>query len=75
MQWLAKYTKPQPKDGEVRLFRKFAWLPHYIDGTFVWLEKYETLQVYRQREENIVLNGKQDKLLAGIWISFADRCK
>lgn len=44
MKW--KLTKPA--SGSVRTIRKFAWLPVEIEDHKVWLETYETKEVYRK---------------------------
>lgn len=73
MRWLAKHTKIEPVDGSVRVERRFAFFPHYIAGTMVWLETYEILQVYRIHEEKVTIDDKQITLLAGQWINLGDK--
>jgi hypothetical protein len=48
-----KWRKPiPPKQHDTRVVRKFAWLPTTIgetDGEYVvWLETYESHQIYRR---------------------------
>lgn len=75
MKWPAKVTRKPPEDGDVRLFRKFAYLPFYIDGVIVWLEYYETLQVYKTKKEVVKIDNELIEFLAGQWVNLADRCK
>lgn len=75
MRWLAKYTIVDPVDGDMRVLRVFAWLPHYIGGVIVWVEKYEILQVYRINEEKVEIDNQKTTLLAGRWVNLSDRCK
>jgi len=45
-----KTNKPEPKEGEIRFARRFAWLPTGChddhDEYTVWLETYEAMEVY-----------------------------
>lgn len=51
MKWKTK--KYIPKEGDIRTKRKFAWLPKDCDGDMtVWLETYESVQVYRTRKRS-----------------------
>lgn len=50
MKW--KLTKPA--SGSIRTVRKFAWLPVDIENHKVWLETYETKEVYRRVGHDIV---------------------
>ena len=49
MKWKARYTHTDYATGTTRLKRAFAWLPVYIDGYYIWLADYETLQVYETK--------------------------
>lgn len=41
-----KWKLESPEPGARRIVRKFAWLPVEIEGYKVWLETYETKEVY-----------------------------
>ena len=75
MKWPAKYTQVEPKDGDTRLERRFAWAPVYIDGSRVWLQYYEILQVLRISEEKVVIDGEPFRFYVKTWINLAKRCK
>jgi hypothetical protein len=36
----------KPKPGEAKKYIKFAFLPKYISGVIVWLEKYIEIRTY-----------------------------
>ena len=42
-----KWKVNRPKLGETRFVRKFAWFPTLVEDCKVWLETYETKEVYR----------------------------
>lgn len=46
MVYKAKYTNEKYAVGATRIERRFAWLPFKINGDMVWLEFYETKQLY-----------------------------
>lgn len=46
MVWKAKFGKETSRVGDTREVRIFAWLPKTIDGSTVWLEKYQVKQIY-----------------------------
>lgn len=40
-------VKPRPVEGDVRLVKRFAWLPFRIEETvIIWLEPYWTVETY-----------------------------
>ena len=40
---------PPPSENDRRIVRKFAWLPIQIKNIKVWLETYQTTEVYTKR--------------------------
>jgi hypothetical protein len=46
MVFKARYTQEYYAPGATRIKRTFAWLPFKINGDMVWLEYYETKQLY-----------------------------
>lgn len=44
MRWKARPLKPSPEPGDLRVVKKFAWLPTRIDGCRVWLERYTQVE-------------------------------
>ena len=46
MKWLTK--KYKPKEGDKRRVRKFAFFPKTCGPYTVWLESYESHQVYKE---------------------------
>lgn len=75
MKFASKYDLAQPKDGEVKLLTKFAYWPIFIAGFWVWLERFEVLQVYRITEQKVTIDEEIVIFLAGKWINLANRCK
>lgn len=45
MKWNA--VTPLPKEFDTRTVRKFAWLPTLVEDKKVWLETYQTEEVYK----------------------------
>lgn len=45
MKWRIPDNTP-PKEGDVRLTRRFAWKPTQIGRVYVWLERYEVEERY-----------------------------
>lgn len=63
-------------NGTTRLRRKFAWLPTYISGTIVWLERYEVLQVYIISDQKVIIEEKETIFVIGVWKNLSKRlCK
>lgn len=76
MKWKAKITRPEIKQGSTRLKRVFAWLPKYIDGSFIWLETYEILQMYIIATHNVIIDDETVKFHCGEFINLSARlCK
>jgi len=46
MVFKSKYANESWRVGDTRIKRTFAWLPFRIGNDMVWLETYETLQMY-----------------------------
>lgn len=46
MKW-KKRIKNKPPLGDVRIIKKFAWLPVLINDYYIWLEKYNVQQKYK----------------------------
>lgn len=44
------HPKVEPKDGDRRVVRRFAWTPKEIEGITVWLETCEVVQEYKVYE-------------------------
>ena len=47
MRW--RYVEDTPQEGDTRTVRRFAWTPVVCGDYTVWLETYESIQVYRTR--------------------------
>lgn len=73
MQWLAKHTRAQYAKGATRLFRRFAWLPVYIAGKIVWLEYFETLQMYDVTEYQVLIEESKVSFHITKWIDLSKR--
>ena len=43
-----KWKLEKPASGSIRTVRKFAWLPVEIEDHKVWLETFETKEVYQR---------------------------
>jgi hypothetical protein len=54
MVFKAKYTSETYQTGATRIKRTFAFLPFRINGELVWLETYETYQLYRLVEHQAI---------------------
>lgn len=74
MRWKSKYTKADYQHGTTRLKRSFAWLPVYISGVVVWLERYETLQMYKITNENVIIDQQETLFASGSWQNLSKRC-
>lgn len=46
MVWKAQFTQETYPAGTTRIKRTFAWLPFKINGDMVWIEFYETKQLF-----------------------------
>jgi hypothetical protein len=77
MIWKAKYTIADYRHGTTRLKRIFAWLPTYIDGSKIWLDTYEILQVYIIENYPVVLDEASPKEITsfyrGKWVDVSKR--
>ncbi len=47
MRWKIQPAPDDPKEGDTRYIRKFAWLPTIINNYKVWLETYGVTQEYK----------------------------
>jgi len=56
MRWDRK-ALPLPKEGDVRIMIRFAWIPKEVEDKVVWLESYYSHQVY-QYTDNIDFTNK-----------------
>lgn len=76
MQWKSRYTKADYANGSTRLKRRFAWLPVYISGTYVWLEGYEILQVFVVTRQVAVIDEEEKSFNLSKWVDLSKRiCK
>ena len=77
MKWKARYTETHYPHGTSRLKRCFAWVPVYVDGTIVWLETYEILQMYSVTVHTVILDPANNKELtnfySGNWVEISKR--
>lgn len=76
MKWKAKYTEVHYPNGASRLKRIFAWSPVYIDGTMLWLETYEVLQMYVLNTHKVILDPTSKETTnfhTGVWIDISKR--
>lgn len=46
MRWLSP-AKPEPRPWDLRIVRRFAWWPKQYRESKLWLEHYESVQLYR----------------------------
>lgn len=74
MRWKAKYTKADYQHGTTRLKRSFAWWPVYISGEIIWMESYETLQVFKITQEKVIIDEQETLFACGSWINLSKRC-
>ncbi len=61
--------KKEPKEGDFRCRRKFAWFPTEVGEYIVWWELYEVKEVYQMValvDENIV-HGKLEWVEVDRW--------
>ena len=42
--------KPQPKDGDTKKVKRYAWYPVRIDDNVIWMEYYNELFVFSSPE-------------------------
>ena len=67
------YNIQEPQDTDTRTKRLFAWLPVLVGNTWVWLERYYVLEVYKT--ENVIVAIEQDdkripkKFTIGKWLT------
>lgn len=64
-----------PKNGDVKTIVKRAWFPKIVANTRIWLELYEELYVYEQRqiESNIIHEDKKAVFMVGNWIKVSEK--
>jgi hypothetical protein len=65
-----------PINGSVKTVVKRAWLPTKVANVRIWLEQYEELYVYEQRniESNITTNdGKKAVFIVGNWVKVSEK--
>lgn len=75
MVYKSKYANETYPAGTTRIKRSFAWLPFRIASDMVWLETYETLQLYQMKQyEAISQIDLQPKLYSVYeWIDLSHR--
>lgn len=61
------------KNGTTRLVKKFAWLPMEINGTLIWLERYEILKAYIGTTYKVIVDDKPVSFIVYKWISISKR--
>jgi hypothetical protein len=65
-----------PSNGSVKTIVKRAWLPKRVANVRIWLEQYEELYVYEERniESNIITNdGKKAVFIVGNWVKVSEK--
>lgn len=65
-----------PSNGSVKTIVKRAWLPKRVANVRIWLEQYEELYVYEQRniESNITtIDGKKAVFIIGNWVKVSEK--
>jgi hypothetical protein len=73
MRWLSKYTQARFEEGTTRLVRVFAFLPTYVMGKIVWLERYEVLQAYIIQVYKLKVDGADKAFEVGTWVEISKR--
>lgn len=43
MKWL---IKTEPREGTIRMVKRFAWFPIVVEGYNIWLERYNSYERY-----------------------------
>lgn len=73
MVWRSDYASENYTPGDTRLRRTFAWWPKRINGDTVWLEKYETFQLYVIDDYQTNADGKPVIFKVAKWIDLSNR--
>lgn len=71
MKFTARHKRSTPKKGDTRQLTHFAWSPVYIEGTWVWLEKYVALYYYDVTVYNYKFEGLTKASPVGTWVELA----
>ncbi len=68
MRWYSKFVINDPPIGTMRFRRVFAWWPTLIKNEFIWLARFEVLEIFvnfdykgidlAQKQEHIVVVKK-----------------
>lgn len=53
--------------GSAKTIVKWAWLPKRIGNTLIWLEQYEQLFVYEEREVNAIIGNSMATFNVRSW--------
>ena len=76
MRWKTKEKRVGPKEGDGRIVTEFAWLPVVTaDGYTVWLEKYDSVQVYGWYSVDIVERYGMKWCTTNKWTKDQDKIK
>ena len=73
MRWISKYTQPVIEEGSSRLMRVFAFRPKDVNGTLVWLEHFEVLQVWKVERFKVLVEGQEKGFEVGKWVDISTR--
>jgi len=68
-------TQTPLKPGTTRTTLRFAWLPIFISGCWIWLERYEVLEGYMRFQYPVTVNDKQLIATVDNWILLSKRIR
>lgn len=57
----------EPIAGEIRVVKKFAWMPKIVGNYKIWFQKYELMQVFRVDSVPAVDGEKKVILIKKYW--------
>lgn len=72
---LLQQNVKEVKPGDTRLVIKFAWLPLFIGKRVIWLERYESLELYTEMVYNVMIESKSVLFSVCNWIEISKRLK
>jgi hypothetical protein len=64
---------PIPKTGDSKSSLHFAFLPHVIGNTRVWMERYEVLYIWQESKITGIVEGKAAEFTVGEWVKVSER--
>lgn len=74
IRWRAKFIEPDHKAGTIRIQRKYAWLPCNIKGEYIFLGRFEILELFVFFEYQFIDSyGKEKVVNVGKWVEVDKR--